>query len=93
MRRTPRRSASTSAKTAGDPVRSLNRQWRRLLDRPPLCPIDQVANARDATFNLTPVSQAPADAVKAGWQPMLAGQEVPLIWERVYDDAQPCYDV
>lgn len=48
------------------------------------CWPDQVANAKDSTVNLTPVSQAPADAVKAAWDAVLLGQEIPMIGERIY---------
>ena len=66
---------------------------RRIVEgrRSSLCPPDQVANAKDSTVNLTPVSDVPADAVKAAWGPWVPGQAVPLIWERV--DAEPCDDV
>lgn len=74
-------------------MRSLNHEWRRLLKRRRECPPDQVANAPDAFVDLTPVSDAPAEAVEAAWAPLLSGQEVPLIWERVYDDAEPCGDI
>lgn len=62
--------------------------WR---ERDRSCPLDQVANAKDSTVDLTPVSQAPADAVKAAWASLLPGQTVPMIGERVY--AEPCDDV
>lgn len=42
---------------------------------------DQVANAPDSRVNLTPASQAPLLALRAGWEPWLTGQSVPLIWE------------
>lgn len=48
---------------------------------------EQVANARDSFVDLTPVSDAPAAAVKAAWLPLRAGQLVPLIGERVEPDA------
>lgn len=54
------------------------------------CPPDQVANAPDSNVDLTPVSEAPADAVKAAWAALIPGQAVPMIGERV--DAEPCYD-
>lgn len=44
-------------------------------------PKDQVANALDSTVDLTPASNAPADAVKAAWAPLLSGQTIPLIGE------------
>lgn len=46
-----------------------------------LTPKDQVANAKDSFVDLTPVSEAPAEAVAAAWAPLLSGQEVPLIGE------------
>jgi hypothetical protein len=52
--------------------------------------LDQVANALDSTVDLTPVSEAPAEAVYAAWAPLVSGQSVPLIWERVVDD-EPCF--
>ena len=42
---------------------------------------EQVANAWDSFVDLTPVSEAAADAVKAAWLPLQAGQEIPLIGE------------
>lgn len=53
---------------------------------------DQVANAPDATatVNLTPVSEARADATRAGWEPLLYGQAIPRVGERVY--AEPSVD-
>ncbi len=55
------------------------REWmaRRYRD----CPVEQVANARNPTVNLTPVSQVPAETVRAAWAPLLSNQSVPLIWE------------
>lgn len=49
-------------------------------------PSDQVANAKDAaaTVNLTPVSQARAAATRSGWEPLLYGQAIPRVGERVY---------
>lgn len=64
-------------------------RWR---GRDPYCPPDQVANAKDSTVDLTPASQAPAEATRANWNALLPGQEVPLIWEMVYDDDEPCFD-
>ena len=46
-----------------------------------LTPKDQVANALDSFVDLSPASEAPAEAVKAAWAPLLSGQEVPLIGE------------
>ncbi len=43
---------------------------------------EQVVNARDSFVNLTPVSEAPAAAVRSAWSATLPGQPVPLIWER-----------
>lgn len=63
-------------------------RWRR---SDPLC-LDQVANGPDSGMDLTPASEAPAAAVQAAWNPVLPGQAVPLVGERVYDDAEPCYD-
>ena len=51
-----------------------------------LAPKDQVANALDSTVDLTPVSDAPAEAVQAAWAPLLSGQEIPLIGEIRYGD-------
>lgn len=51
--------------------------------------LDQVANAIDSKVDLTPVSDAPAQAVRDAWLPWLEGQAVPLIWERVTPD-DPC---
>lgn len=64
------------------------RRWRR---PDPLC-VDQVANGPDAGLDLTPASEAPAEVVRAAWDAVLPGQSVPLVGERVYDDAEPCYD-
>ena len=44
----------------------------------------QVANACDDFVDLAPVSEAPADAVKAAWGPLLSGDEIPLIGEDRY---------
>lgn len=49
--------------------------------------LDQVANAKDSQVDLTPVSEAPADAVKTAWAPWLTGQAVPMIFEAY--DAEP----
>lgn len=46
-----------------------------------LCPADQVANAPDANYDLTPVSEDPAIATRAKWAAFLPGQAVPLIGE------------
>jgi hypothetical protein len=49
---------------------------------------EQVANAKDSFVNLTPVSDAPAEAVKAAWSAWLPGQDIPLIGERRYDEEE-----
>ena len=54
--------------------------WRR---RSRWCPPDQVANAFDTAAVVTPPSQAPADAVKAAWKPVQAGQAIPMVGEVV----------
>jgi hypothetical protein len=51
-------------------------------------PKEQVANACDSFVDLSPVSEAPAAAVKAAWLPLQEGQAVPLIGEQVYADAE-----
>jgi hypothetical protein len=71
---------------------SLIRQVARHLERRRLECVDQVANRPDALADLTPVSEAPAEAVRAAWAPTVPGQSVPMIGERVYDDAEPCDD-
>jgi len=53
------------------------RELRRSHSRRP----EQVFNARHPLGSLVPVSEAPADAVKAAWSPLLPGQDVPLLWE------------
>jgi hypothetical protein len=45
---------------------------------------EQVANARDSFVDLTPVSEASAEATKAAWAPLLSGQGIPLIGENRY---------
>jgi hypothetical protein len=42
---------------------------------------EQVANARDSFVDLTPVSEAPAEATRSNWSALLTGQAVPLIGE------------
>jgi hypothetical protein len=42
---------------------------------------EQVFNARRQGDDLTPVSQATGDAVKANWAALLPGQVVPLLGE------------
>lgn len=54
------------------------------LQRRRLEPVDQVANGPDAKMNLKPVSEAPADAVKAAWKPVEPGQKIPMVGEQVY---------
>lgn len=46
---------------------------------------EQVANAKDSFVDLTPASEAPAEAVKAAWNAWLPGQDIPLIGERRYE--------
>lgn len=53
--------------------------------------VDQVGNGPDSGLDLTPASGDPARAVVDNWAPLLTGQAVPRIGERVYDDYyQPC---
>lgn len=47
---------------------------------------EQVANARDSFVDLTPVSEAPAQLVRADWAAVLPGQTIPLIGEKRYGD-------
>ena len=54
--------------------------------------VDQVANAKDSFVDLTPVSEAPADATRAGWAALISGQAVPMIGERGVSDDEPCLD-
>lgn len=56
-------------------------RWRGRLERK-----EQVANACDSFVDLTPASQAPAEAVKAAWLPLQPGQSIPLIGEIRYGD-------
>ncbi len=50
---------------------------------------EQVANANESFVSLAPVGEARADAVKAAWLPLQAGQTIPLIGEdRRYGDEQ-----
>lgn len=44
----------------------------------------QVINALDATVDLTPADELPAQLVKNRWSVNLTGQEIPLIGERNY---------
>jgi hypothetical protein len=46
-------------------------------------PEEQVANVDPSLIDLTPASQAHADATRAGWAPLLHGQAVSLIGEEV----------
>jgi hypothetical protein len=46
---------------------------------------EQVANAWTSFVDLTPASEAPAEAVRAAWLPLQAGQEIPLVGELRYD--------
>lgn len=71
----------------------LIREVARYLERRRDACVDQVANRPDALADLTPASQAPAEAVRAAWAPTVPGQAVPMIGERVYDGAEPCDDV
>lgn len=50
---------------------------------------DQVANAPDAlaTVDLAPVSEARVEATRAGWEPLLYGQAIPRVGERVYAES------
>ena len=53
----------------------------------------QVANASDDFVDLAPVSEAPANAVKDAWAPLLSGQAVPLIGEDRHgriEEEEPC---
>jgi hypothetical protein len=63
--------------------------WVRRWRREPWC-VDQVANGPDSGLDLTPASDAPAEAVKASWAVVMPGQSVPLIGERVYDEPCDC---
>lgn len=42
---------------------------------------EQVANAWDSFVDLTPVSEIPAEQVRTNFDPLRAGQEIPLIGE------------
>lgn len=44
---------------------------------------EQIANACDDFADLSPVSLTPAATTLAKWLPLQAGQEIPLIGERV----------
>ena len=57
----------------------------------PRC-LDQVGNANESFLDLTPVSEAPAQATRNGWAAWKRGQAVPLIWEAVRPDGQSCDD-
>ena len=54
--------------------------------------VDQVANAKDSTVDLTPVSEAPAEATRANWAALIPGQAIPMIGERGVYDAESCDD-
>ena len=58
-------------------------RWRRQASTE-----EQVANAKDSFPDLPPVSEAPADAVKAAWGALLPGQAIPLIGERRHGDEE-----
>lgn len=62
--------------------------WRERTTAPLEC-LDQVANAPDASVDLTPASLVPLEDLREGWAPWLSGQEPPLIWERVTPDWIP----
>lgn len=47
------------------------------------CPAEQVANAPDDSVDLTPASEAPLASLRAKFAPLVSGQAVPLLWERV----------
>lgn len=50
---------------------------------------EQVFNAYCLSFDdptLTPVSSTAAERVRAGMAPLVSGQSVPAIWERVTPD-------
>ena len=52
---------------------------------------EQVANACDDFVDLTPASEAPAEATRANWSPLLRGQDIPLIGEIRHDYGEdPC---
>jgi hypothetical protein len=51
---------------------------------------EQVANACDGFVDLTPASEAPAQQVQDAWSALRAGQEIPLIGERV--DGYDCQE-
>ena len=58
------------------------RFWR---ERDPSVPV--VVNANRPTVNLAPASDAPVNAVRAGWAPLLTGQLVPRVGEGGVADA------
>ena len=55
---------------------------------------EMAANARDdwASPFLQPVSNAPAEAVRAAWLPVLSGQTIPMLGEEVgyVEPRYPC---
>lgn len=48
----------------------------------------QVANAKPGLFPLVPVSELPAEQVRANFDALLPGKDIPLIWERTYSDGE-----
>lgn len=60
---------------------ALQRAWRAA--RSPRYPIDQAINIKDSLAVLTPASEAPAVATRAGWDAVRSGQAIPLVYERV----------
>lgn len=58
----------------------------------PCDPPEQVFNADQPTVALSPASEAPAEAIRAGWAALLPGQDVPLIGEAVLDGGDPRFD-
>lgn len=58
-------------------------RWRGRYERK-----EQVANACDSFPDLTPVSDAAAEATKAAWLPLQPGQPIPLIGEDRYGDRE-----
>ena len=53
-------------------------------------PKEQVANACDSFVDLTPASDVPAELVLSAWDALRAGQDIPLIGEQVYPNAESC---
>lgn len=52
---------------------------------------EQIANAPDTTFDLSPVSTAAATQTTANWAATLPS-DIPFIWERRYDGEEVLYD-